>query len=44
MPVVIRTRSFDQSFYKELMDSNDESAEESKSSKAEKARLELFGA
>ena len=44
MPVVIRTRSFDQSFYKELMETDAEQTEESKARQAQKAKLELFGA
>ena len=44
MPVVIRARTFDQSFYKDIMESDagDQSGEQ-KQKRASRAKLELFG-
>lgn len=43
MPVVIRARTFDQSFYKDMMEAGADESSEQKQKRAAKAKLELFG-
>ncbi len=43
MPVVIRTRPFDQSFYTELLDDAADISPETKQKRAKQAKIELFG-
>lgn len=43
MPVVIRTRAFDQSFYMDLQDNDEQSSSEGKAKRSQRAKMELFG-
>ncbi|MBX9690358.1 MAG: DUF87 domain-containing protein [Candidatus Obscuribacterales bacterium] len=43
MPVLIKTRSFDQSFYQELLDREEPESPESKQKRARQAKMEIFG-
>ena len=43
MPVVIRTRSFDSDFYRDLNSNSDEQLEQDSKTRAKQAQVELFG-